>query len=335
MTARAPGDEDAGVASAESPSGAGTRRRSAVTAVGASLAVVAVGLVARTIWRDRDELGDALADAGPGWLVLAGAGAAAAMALIALGWRATLRLLGGSLDRPETLARYFVGELGKYVPGGVWAVMGRAEMATAGGVGRLQAYSSVALSLASMYLAAGLVVLAGVPLVASGSAVSYLWVLVVLPLGVLGLHPAVGERGLALARRMTGRTIEVRVPTWSESARLVARYVPVWLVVGASTWAVARSLDPAAPLAEVVVAAVLSWIVGFVLVPVPGGVGVREAVFVAAATSLEPAVAAGVALAARVLFVVVDVGGAGLGWWWLRRNDDRTRAHVSRRPGPG
>jgi uncharacterized membrane protein YbhN (UPF0104 family) len=59
--------------------------------------------------------------------------------------------------------------------------------------------------------------------------------------------------------------------------------------------------------------------VGFVLVPVPGGVGVREAAFVAAAGSLEPGIAAATAVVARAAFVAVDAGGALLGAMVIRR----------------
>jgi uncharacterized membrane protein YbhN (UPF0104 family) len=93
----------------------------------------------------------------------------------------------------------------------------------------------------------------------------------------------------------------------------VARYVPSWLAIGGATWAVARALDPSAGVLEVGTAAVLSWLVGFVLVPVPGGVGVREAAFVAAAGSLDPGIAAAVAVGARAIFVVVDAAGALIG----------------------
>jgi len=68
-------------------------------------------------------------------------------------------------------------------------------------------------------------------------------------------------------------------------------YVPVWLLVGTATWAVARALDPSAAWIDVAPAAVASWLVGFLAVPVPGGVGVREAAFVAFAGNLAPGVA--------------------------------------------
>jgi len=60
----------------------------------------------------------------------------------------------------------------------------------------------------------------------------------------------------------------------------------------------------------------VSWIIGFIT-PAPGGIGVREAVFVAVAgVAAGPAAAA--AILARVLFVVIDGSGAGIGWLVLR-----------------
>ncbi len=105
--------------------------------------------------------------------------------------------------------------------------------------------------------------------------------------------------------------------------------MPAWLAIGGATWAVARSLDPSAGLIEVGTAATLSWLVGFVLVPVPGGVGVREAAFVAAAGSLDPGIAAAVAVAARVIFVAVDAIGAVIGSATLRSGTARSSTRSS------
>jgi uncharacterized membrane protein YbhN (UPF0104 family) len=214
----------------------------------------------------------------------------------------------------QIVSRYFVGEIGKYVPGGVWPILGRGELAARWGLRRTSAYSSVLLSLLALYLAAMLVVTAGLPALLSGDDGSGpVAVLLLLPLGLAALHPRVIGVATGLVGRLTSRTIAVDVPTWGASVALVARYVPSWLAIGAATWAVARALDPSAGLVEVGAAAVLSWLVGFVLVPVPGGVGVREAAFVAAAGSLDPGIAAAVAVGARAIFVVVDALGAVIG----------------------
>jgi uncharacterized membrane protein YbhN (UPF0104 family) len=83
------------------------------------------------------------------------------------------------------------------------------------------------------------------------------------------------------------------------------------------------------------VAAVLSWVVGFVLVPVPGGVGVREAAFVAAAGSLDPGIAAATAVAARVLFIGVDAFGAAIGSIALRGSSHWEESHAGDEEEPG
>jgi uncharacterized membrane protein YbhN (UPF0104 family) len=166
----------------------------------------------------------------------------------------------------------------------------------------------VALSLGCLYLCAALFVAVLVPVARTGAAGAI--ALVVLPLGLVALHPAVTERVLALGRRVAGRELAVQPPTWRASVGLVLRYLPAWALVATATCCVAHALDPDAPIRKVALAAVLSWLVGFVVVPVPGGVGVREAAFVAAAGSLAPGVAPATAVVARLLFVSVDALGA-------------------------
>jgi hypothetical protein len=291
----------------------------ASTAVGLLVGGLALAFVVRTLLRDRAEIGDALAGAAPGWMALAVALGAAGMTAIAVPWRRAIQVLGDDLPLRQVVARYYLGELGKYVPGGVWPILGRGELARRAGVGRAAAYGSVALSLATLYLSALLLVVLGLPVLLGGDGRGPLALLGLLPVGLAALHPTVLRRVVGVVERATRRTLAIEVPSWGTSIGLVGRYLPAWCAIGAATAAVARALDPSAPFAEVAVAAVLSWVVGFVLVPVPGGVGVREAAFVATASSLDPGIAAAVAVAARLVFVLVDVGGAALGSLVLRR----------------
>ena len=307
----------------DTPSRGGAKVASGL--VGLLIGGLAAAFVVRTLLRDRDEIGDALAGASVGWLVLGLALAVLGMVAIALPWRRALNLLGADLPVGQLVARYFVGEIGKYLPGGVWPILGRGELARRRGVRRAAAYGSVALSLVALYLGAMFVVGAGLPtLLAGDDGTGPIAVLLLLPIGLLSLHPAVLGWGVATLERLTKRSLDLTIPSWRASVTLVALYVPAWLAIGGATWAVARSLDPSADLAGVGAAAVLSWVIGFVLVPVPGGVGVREAAFVAAAGSLDPGIAAATALAARAMFVAVDALGAVIGSAALRRGDDQT-----------
>ena len=72
----------------------------------------------------------------------------------------------------------------------------------------------------------------------------------------------------------------------------------------------ATPVSAANPL-PVVFATALSWVVGFIAIGVPGGLGVREATFAAVLSVAVPAgVGPAAALAARLVFMLVDTVGA-------------------------
>lgn len=278
--------------------------------VGLVLGGAAAFYVGRRLVQDWPEAEAAMKDAELWWIAAGLVLAAAAMTTMGAGWQAVLRLLGVRAPMARVVAWYYVGELGKYLPGGVWPVLGRGELARRGGVPRGRAYASVALSLALLYLAALFVAAAFLPFAVSGGGFNpWMLFLLALPIGVVALHHEVLGWGLGVIAKITGRTLGFEIPRWGDSLRLIARYLPTWLFVGTGTWAIARALDPGASFSKVMFATVLSWVAGFLAVPVPAGAGVREAVL-AASSGLGGGVAAATAIIARVLFVVVDVVGA-------------------------
>jgi glycosyltransferase 2 family protein len=188
-----------------------------------------------------------------------------------------------------------------------------------------RAYPSVALSLATLYLAALGVAAVLVPLDLAQQAESpaALALLALLPVGLGALHPAVLGRARGVVVRITGRGGDVPLPAWRATAAVVLRYVPAWLLITAATWAVARALVPDPPILRIGIATTLSWTAGFVAVPVPAGAGVREAVFVAS-SGMAGGVAATVAVASRLAFVLVDVAGLVLTARWHRTAPRRT-----------
>ena len=137
------------------------RRPSArwLTLAGGLIAVLGLSFVVRTLVTDWGETRELLRDAEFGWLILAVPVALAGMTGVGIPWQRAIILVGEDVRFGEALRWYFPGQLGEYVPGGIWPVVGRGELAVKGGVTRSVAYTSVALSLALTYLAAGLVAL--------------------------------------------------------------------------------------------------------------------------------------------------------------------------------
>lgn len=306
-----------------------------LAALGVLVALAGLVFVVRTLVTQWDETVALLEDAEWGWAAAGVALALAGMTAVGLPWRAVIEKLGERRSRREVLAWYFPGQLGKYVPGGIWPIVGRSELGIRGGLGRPIAYTSVALSLTYTYLAASLtaLVLLGVSWLSGQGTGGGIQVLLLLPIGLALLHPAVLGRIVAALERLLSRQFPVVVPDYTTALKLVAIHVPAWCCIGAATWSVSRAFDPSPPLAQVMFAAVLSWIVGFVVVPVPGGIGVREAAFVAAAVSLPSDVAAATAVVARLCFVMADLIGAGSATVLPRLTG--TRRASPERPPPG
>jgi uncharacterized membrane protein YbhN (UPF0104 family) len=286
-----------------------TTRTRAVLSVGIGSIIAVVGLIF-VIRRVADQWGDVreqVSDARAWWLVASLILAVTAMTAIGLRWSRCLEMLGARRDRWSGLRWFATGQLGKYMPGGVWHVVGQGELARRAGVARGIAYTSVLLATIGLYGTAA-VILAALSLV-SGSGGPSAWFLVgAIVLAVLAFEPRV----LAFVFR---RTPDVPVPDRRTTLRYAAGNTWAWLLVAAATVAVAKSISAEAAISVVAAAAVGSWLVGFLALPAPGGLGVREATFVVLAeSSMGGATAAAVALMARIVFVLADAALPALIW---------------------
>jgi uncharacterized membrane protein YbhN (UPF0104 family) len=312
-----------------------TLRKYAPAAIGIVLMLVCGVFVVRTLANDWHEVRTIVSHASWAWLALALLAASAGMVAIAWTWADALAVVGGRMSRAQSVSWYFVGEIGKYIPGAVWAAVGRGEIARRRGIPGGKAYQSVALSLIGLYLAAALTAVIVVPfdLAHQRDAGPALLLLLLVPIGLVVLHPAVLHRVVAFAERATKRSVDVVVPPWLDTVVLVVRYIPAWIGIAGATWCVARALPGVdAPILRITLATLLSWTAGFVT-PTPGGAGVREAVFIGVSgLAAGPAVA--VAVTARLLFVLVDVAGALMGLPGTRRKSAADPSVSSPPPDP-
>lgn len=127
------------------------------------------------------------------------------------------------------------------------------------------------------------------------------FILVAGGVAVIGaLHPTIGAWVFARLAAISGRPLDIPSPPWGRAVVTVIAYVPAWLLIGTVSWALGMALGfDVAPVA-LVGATVAAWLAGFLAIPVPGGAGVREAVFVLLC-GLPRAEAAAIAVAARRL----------------------------------
>ncbi len=255
------------------------------------------------------EIGDAAAATGAVRLGVAVVGAGIGLALTGVLWRTLLAGLGAPVPQRDAGAVFFVGQLGKYVPGSVWTFAAQAQLGRRHGVPARSSVTASALFLL-LHTFSGLVL--GGLLVAGGVVTTDLdrvWWLLLAVGGALALAPPVLR---FLGRRLSGA--EVAAPGLLRSLALMTA---VWACYGASLWI----LVPGADLPAAVAAFALAHAAGVLLVFAPAGLGAREAVLIAL---LAPAVgvptAAAAALLARVAHSIGDFALAACAWAWSTRS---------------
>ncbi|HWG99998.1 MAG TPA: glycosyltransferase [Pilimelia sp.] len=260
------------------------------------LIVAALVGVGAAVWRDGASAVAALSR--PGTLPLVAVAVAANLAGLLTGmaaWRVLVPLGGATAARI-----YFLGQLGKYLPGRVWGVVTHVDLGRRAGVPAERMVTAYVLSI-------GVTILTGaaVGLLAAPGA----WIaLPVLGLVVCLLWPGLLNRPLATVARWLKRPVTPLEP------RLVRRSLGLatlsWLVSGAHLWAVAVALGARPwPAAAVAVGAfALATVAGSLSIVTPDGWGVREFALTAVLATVLPLGAAGLAaIASRLICVLVEV----------------------------
>ncbi|HEY8718330.1 lysylphosphatidylglycerol synthase domain-containing protein [Pengzhenrongella sp.] len=308
--------------------------RSLKRAARISFLLLAVVLLVVTVVRERTALAIAVQQLSVGSLVAATLLVLAGLVAQLLSWRALFAGPGSSVPSLRASAQiYYVGQLGKYVPGAVWAVVAQSDLGTRHRISRSRS-AVVALGALAVLVVTGTGVAAVILTVTSpGSLRSYWWALPALPVGVALLLPPVFNRLIAWVLRVTGRGaanegIEGRSLVVSSAWALV-----MWAMFGAHAWVLAAALGGHGPsIAAICTGAfALAWVVGLLIVIAPAGAGAREAALVLALGAvLDRPDALVLALVSRIIMVIADaVVAAAAAPQLLRRHGE-----AAREPGP-
>jgi len=243
----------------------------------------------------------------PGWLVLAAVFYGVGMLPFGIFWLRSLSALGQRPGLLETMRAYYIGHLGKYVPGKAMVVVLRA------GLLRSQRTNAT--------VAAATVFLETLTMMAVGAFLAACVLLLMfreqgmLALLAVGLMIASGLPTVPVVfRKLTGwvlkrRTASEEVPLERITGGLIASgwglAIVAWCLLGLSLWATLESVSAAVSLSSdfpIILAAVtLAMVAGFLSL-LPGGAGVRDLILFE--LMVKP-FGAGYALAASVLLRLV------------------------------
>jgi glycosyltransferase 2 family protein len=227
-------------------------------------------------------------------------------------WQVLLAGLGSPLSTRVAGRIFFIGQLGKYVPGSVWPVLMQMELGSAYKVPRAKSASASVITMLLSLLTGLITALVTLPFAAHST--HYLWVFLAAPVLIGCLHPNVLNPLLRLAFRLAKRPGLDQPLTGRVLARALAWSFAAWGFNGLQIWLLTVKLG--APLGQ---AALLSlggyafaWCAGFLVIFAPAGAGIRELLLVAAlAPMLGTGAATAVALVSRVVTTASDLIVAG------------------------
>ncbi|MQA94168.1 MAG: UPF0104 family protein [Streptosporangiales bacterium] len=288
------------------------------------MVLVVLGFAGSALAARWDEAQAALAQLS--WQAVSAATIAAVAALGGqmLAWRALLADLGSPLPLRAAIRIMFLAQLGKYLPGSVWAFVGQVELAKEYDVPRRRGGTATMLAVA-VTVAVNLAVAAVcLPLTSPDAAQRWWWLLALAPVLLACLHPRVVTWAVNLALRVLRRDPLETSPSLRGTAVAVAWTLLAWVPLGLHAWfLVLDASGGTTALAALPMAAggyALAWTLGLIVIIAPAGLGVRElALTVALSPVLSPGSALIVAVVSRLVMTAADLLWAALALLLTRR----------------
>jgi len=256
----------------------------------------------------------------PAWLTAAAIIYAAGQVCLGLYWERLLDRLDTGASRYRVLRAYLAGTLGKYVPGKAMVIVLRTGLLGKVAASRFWVAMAVVFETLSMMVVASIV--ASVLLFLTDAAHRWIWALGILAAfgSTIGLHPAIfgrAARVFAIPFKDTNGGHSPRqwfTVFWRCNVLLLGG----WLLLGASFYAVMRSIGAecnwGADFAFLTGSIALATVLGFVVIVLPAGLGVRELVVIHLLTPQFGVQVVAATLLLRTVWTATEVALAGLAY---------------------
>lgn len=290
-----------------------TRKALRITLLAAGL-----GVVLWLAWTARTDVVRLVTTIKPGWSVAAVLLGVALNVLQGIVFSILLRKHGTSGTAIVHVETYLFSLVGKYLPGGIWAAVSQATAIS--GRGSLRAVLLVNLELAAinMLLLAGIGVacIPSLPLIGSGLVICATCVLLAIALRQQTMAIVLNMFAQRFPRmRISIPEESTTPPTWPSA--FVFAFAMLTLCAATSSAVILASGQASLNALPAMLALLcLGWTAGLIAIPVPAGIGVREASTLALWTVLPNSLARGAVIAVmllvRVWQLVVDLLSFGL-----------------------
>jgi hypothetical protein len=265
-------------------------------------------------------------------LLVSGIAVTAGVLLSPLVWQSMLAAVDVRVGVQDASKIYLVGQLGKYVPGSVMAILLQVELARSVGITRARSFTASMLTAGVVVVASLLAGTLAIPAFVQNEP-RLLWLFVLLPFGLAMLHPrpltfAVNTllrllRKAPLPHRLSGAAVTRAAVLSVLTYVLYGLHLYLLAAAFRGTWTV----NAWVVLLLCVGSMGLAMTAGLVAFVLPSGIGARELVIVGGLAAVIPyGQALALAVVSRVMFTVVELASAGAATLVVR--------HARRAPQP-
>jgi hypothetical protein len=311
------------------------RRSSALRAARILITLAVVAGVSYALYKQWNGVQQHRLEAHPRWgfVALSGVVFLATYGLLIATWRAMLAAWNAYLGFWDAARIWCVSNLGRYVPGKVWQIVAMGKMAADRQISPVAAAGSAILSTV-VNIACGMAVAMitgwrALQAASRGNAALGALVIAIVVAG-LALLPIVMPRLLRLYSRVTGSAIAIEPPPLRAVVIAIVGNSVSWLLYGLAFRLLVVGVvgNASGPFASYVAAYSSSYVLGYLALVVPGGLGVRDGALVSALVALDLMTypqALLVAVSSRLWLTILEIGPGLIFWFTLRRAAPTTR----------
>lgn len=241
-----------------------------------------------------------------------------------LQWKAILREFGGSISSKQSLISTGLPIFGKYIPGKVWLILGRAMYVASKTHLNVKTISWISLLSQGFTLVIG-ILMSGILLSFSNNLQEYGWTLFlgILLLGLLVFSPYFPKMLNWTLRKMGKNNFEGKPLRVLSALKISPWFLFTWIGWSMGFWLLTNSITGNWETWEILSVFPISASLGIMAIFMPGGVGVREGVITGVLVlfnvSLEMALM--ISIAQRIWFLIgegfIFFLGLGLNGWKL------------------
>ena len=238
------------------------------------------------------------------------------LGLLPLGNWTTLDDLGARLPPVTVWHIFYLSNMAKYLPGSIWALPSRAIFYNRQGVSKTKSGAALVWEVLLMVVSAALVSLLALRLL-----IRYVSVEVFVA-ALVGLLVVALLFALPSVRRFARRRLLRFEATLSLGGvvRTLGAYIVSWVVMGIAFAGMVASIAPAfdwAATPELIGLFTGSWLVGFLAIFAPGGIGVRDLLLALGLSAyLQDPLPTVIAVFARVMWTIAELLGLGIVSLW-------------------